>query len=371
VVLTVAVGGEYASRQTQTPAEQRIAAAERLTRSKPSADAFNRLALALAARARETADPAYYQRAEKAIDESLRLAPDNFEGRKARVWVWLGQHQFAAALDLAQILNKQVPDDLLVYGFLTDAHVELGNYKEAEEACQWMLDLRPGNIPAYTRAAYLREIFGDFDGAIELMTKSYERTPVEESEERAWLLSQIGHLFLLAGRTRDAEQVLNDALALFPNYHYALANLARLRRAEGRHAAAAELFKRRYDAAPHPENLYELGRALDRAGQQAEAQAAFKRFEAEALVESKSWDNANRELIFYYVDVAKKPADALAIASREVQRRRDVYTLDAYAWALYANGRIHEAQEQIQRALDVGIRDPAVLERAALIKKSG
>lgn len=78
----------------------------------------------------------------------------------------LGRHEFAEALALARTLSEQVPDDLLVYGFLTDAHAELGQYKEAEEACQWMLDLRPGNIPALTRAAYLRELFGDIEGAI-------------------------------------------------------------------------------------------------------------------------------------------------------------------------------------------------------------
>ena len=54
-------------------------------------------------------------------------------------------------------LNKRMPDDVLVYGFLTDANVELGNYEEAEKACNWMLKLRPGNIPALTRAAFLRD----------------------------------------------------------------------------------------------------------------------------------------------------------------------------------------------------------------------
>ena len=81
-----------------------------------------------------------------------------------RVWVLLGKHQFAAALELARSLNKEIPDDVQVYGFLTDALVELGNYKEAEEACQWMLDLRPGNVAALTRASYLRELFGDIEG---------------------------------------------------------------------------------------------------------------------------------------------------------------------------------------------------------------
>jgi tetratricopeptide (TPR) repeat protein len=359
------------ARQQLTPAEQRIATAERAATANPgNADAHNQLALALAARARETANPEYYARAEKAIEASLRAAPDNFEAKKARAWVLLGKHEFPAALELARVLNKQAPDDLLVYGFLTDAHVELGNYKEAEEACQWMLDLRPGNVAAFTRAAYLRELFGDLEGAIELMSKAFERTPPFEVEERAWLLTQVGHLLLLSGRTSEATRVLNDALELFPNYHYTLGNLAKVKTAIGRHGEAAALFKRRYEAAPHPENLYELARALDRAGQKTEARAAFERFEAAARSESASWDNANRELIFYYVDVAKKPADGLKIAAMETARRQDVYTLDAYAWALHANGRSEEAHAQMQRALAVGIKDPAVLARAQVIAKS-
>jgi tetratricopeptide (TPR) repeat protein len=359
------------TRQPLTPAEQRIAAAERAAAANPAnADAHNQLALALAARARETANPEYYARAERAIEASLRAAPDNFEARKARAWVLLGKHEFPSALELARTLNKQAPDDLLVYGFLTDANVELGNYKEAEEACQWMLDLRPGNVPAFTRAAYLRELFGDLDGAIELMTKAFERTPPFETEERAWLLSQVGHLLLLSGRTSDASRVLNDALELFPNYHYALGNLAKVKGATGQHGEAAALLKRRYEAAPHPENLYELARALDRAGQKTEARTAFRQFEIAALRESSSWDNANRELIFYYVDVAKKPADGLKIAAAEAARRQDVYTLDAYAWALHANGRTHEAHAQIKRALSVGIKDPAVLAHAETIARS-
>jgi tetratricopeptide (TPR) repeat protein len=87
-----------------------------------------------------------------------------------------------------------MPDDLLLYGFMTDANAELGNYADAEAACQWMLDLRPGNIPALTRAAYLRELFGDIDGAIELMSKAYDRTPPLEYEDRAWTLTQLAHL---------------------------------------------------------------------------------------------------------------------------------------------------------------------------------
>jgi tetratricopeptide (TPR) repeat protein len=366
LVSTVATGA-FAQR-TGSPAEQAVAAAERaITARAPSHDSFNDLARALARRARETADPTYYERADEAIRKSLELSPDNFEALKLRAWVLLGRHEFARALDLARRLNTQVPDDVLVYGFLTDAYVELGNYEEAEKACQWMLDLRPGNVPAFTRAAYLRELFGDVEGAIELMRTAYQRTAPAEVEDRAWMLTQVAHLELLAGRVDQAEQLVNDALTLFPHYHYALANLAKVHAVRGKHADAAAALELRYEAAPHPENLFALAEALERAGRTTEAKAAFTKFETEALRESGGWDNANRELIFYYANHAKKPAEALKVAEMEIARRQDVHTLDAYAWALHVNQRGSEARQQMARALAVGVKDPEVLERARMM----
>ncbi len=353
-----------------TPAEERIAAAERTVNARPkSPEAYNELALAFARRARETADPQFYARAEQAIETSLKLAPDNFEALKMRTWVLLGKHEFAAALEVAQALNKRMPDDLLVYGLLTDAYVELGRYKEAEEACQWMLDLRPGNIPAFTRAAYLRELFGDFEGAAELMTKAYERTPSSEVEDRAWLLTQLAHVARLAGSTAEAERLLGEASKLFPNYHYTLGQLAKIRSKQGKHRDAAALLKQRYDSAPHPENLYELARALQAAGRRAEARTAFATFEKQALAESEKWDNANRELVSYYLDVARQPREGLRIASLEYARRQDVHTLEAYARALHANRRAEEARSIMRRVLDVGVKDPEVLAHADAIAR--
>src|SRR5215468_7788607 len=219
-----------------SPAERTIETSQKAISENPkNVDAYNRLALGLARRARETSDTVFYNKAEEAIARSLELSPDNFDAKKMRVWVLLGKHEFQQARDQAILLNKKMPDDLQVYGFLTDANAELGNYKEAEEACQWMLDLRPGNIPAFTRAAYLRELFGDIDGAIDLMSKAYERTPVTEIEDRAWTLTQLAHLEFIAGRNDIAEQILQQALTLFPNYHYALANLARVRSLQNKH----------------------------------------------------------------------------------------------------------------------------------------
>ncbi len=118
-----------------SPAQQRVALAQTAIEKNPEyPQHYNDLALALTRRARETADPAYYGRAEEALQKSFHLAPDNFEGQKIRVQILLGRHEFALGLELAKELNRRVGDDISVYGFIADAAIELGNYKEAEEA---------------------------------------------------------------------------------------------------------------------------------------------------------------------------------------------------------------------------------------------
>ena len=205
-------------------------------------------------------------------------------------------------------------------------------------------------------------------GAIELMQAAFGRMPYQETEDRAWVLTQIGHLELIRQRPADAERALEQALDLFPNYHYALGALAEVRTAQKRHREAADLQRRRYAAAPHPENLYELAEAQARAGMTAEAAQSYAQFETGARREMRSQDNANRELVSYLVGAGKKPAEGLALARQEVARRQDVYTREAYAWALFKNGRRAEARKEIAAVLAVGVQHPRVLERAALIQ---
>jgi tetratricopeptide (TPR) repeat protein len=368
VLAAFLASGAGAQDSPLSPAEKRISAARAAIEKTPeSHSAYNALALALSRRARETSDPRYYEEAEEALAASFQLFPDNFEGARIRAWVLLGKHEFERALEEARALQLRSKDDLLTYAILVDAHIELGNYDEAEEQAQWVLDLSPGNPAGLTRGAYLREIFGDIEGAIEWMRQVYEQTHFNEFEDRAWLLTQIAHLELSRGDVEAAERSLDGALALFPGYHYSLRELAKVRAAQNRHIEAVELLRERYRKAPHPENLYDLAEALLRAGRTEEAEAAFARFESEALREADKADNSNRELIFYYIDRAGKAEKALALAEKEIEKRKDVFTREAYAWALYRNGRAERARQEIEKALRTGIRDARMLYRAGVI----
>ena len=351
-----------------TPAEIAIEKAQAEIAKRPDhAPYYNGLAMAYARRARETSDVRYYEKAGEALKKSFALSADNFEGLKIVAWLELGRHEFAKALETATALNKKVPDDVTVYGYLVDANAELGNYQEAVDAAQWMLNLRPGNVPALTRAGYLRELHGNLDGAIEMMQAAYDSTPYSETEDRAWLLTQIAHLHLVSGDLAKAETYAGGALDVFPNYHYALGLLAQVRIAQARFTDAVPLLERRYEAAPHAENLYALAEALELAGRKEEAAQAFAEFERKSLAESSIADNSNHELIAYYIDHARKPAQALQIAEREVARRHDAFTLDSHAWALAANGDTTGALAQSRRALQFGVKDPKILFHAGAI----
>lgn len=351
-----------------TPAEQAIKQAAANIATQPSHyPYYNDLAMAYARRARETSDAQFYTKAEETIRKSFAIAPGNFEGLKVEAFLQVERHEYARALQSATKLNKAVPDDLSVYGYLVDANVELGNYKDAIAAAQWMLDLRPGNSGGLIHASYLRELHGNLAGALDLLRMAYEATPPSETADRAWMLAQTSHLELLSGDLTQAESDANSALRTFPDYRHALAALAKVRVAQGRYGDAVSLFRQRYQATPRPENLYALAEAQELAGQHEDAQASFRQFETLSLTETELADNSNRELVAYYVDRAADPAKALEVARREIARRHDVFTIDSYAWALAANKEYEEANRQLQTALEIGVKDPTILYHAGSI----
>jgi len=72
-------------------------------------------------------------------------------------------------------------------------------------------------------------------------------------------------------------------------------------------------------------------------------------------------------IFFVALNYAAKPAEALRIAKKEMERRQDIFMRDAYAWAIQANGGFAEAHAEMIKALSVGFRDPVFLYHAGMI----
>ncbi len=367
VLLPATAGGGTGLGQL-SPAQQKIHAAQTaIERTPDKYQPYNDLVAALTRRARETSDLTYCQQAEDAVDKSLRLAPNNPEGQRAQVLVLLCQQEYAQALEKARALNRRTPDDVPTWGYIAEAATALGDYDEAEKAAQWMLNLRPGNVPGLLCGAALRKVYGDIEGALEFLSQAYQETPPFETEGVAWISTRMAELQLMAGKVDLAEKLLGQALNVFPGSYLALEGLARVRTAQHKYAEAVDLLRQRNRVSPSPRSTYALAEALERSGRMDEAPTVYAEFEQRALGETGQPANANCELIFYHADHSHNAPEALRLARIEIGRRHDVDTLDAYAWALHANRAYAEARAQIEKALSVGIRDAALFYHAGAI----
>ncbi len=348
---------------------QAVVRAREIVASSPKdAGAYAALGAALCHQADETSNSALYNDADEALNKALRISPDNFEAKKAEVCVELGRHEFTRAREQAMILNKRIPDDIMVYGLLVDANSALGNYPEAEDAAQWMLRLRPGNTPAFLHAADLREVFGEQQGALQLLKLVLDASSPADAYGRAAVLKRMARINLEIGELTSAQELIDAALALQPEDPHSLHVMAQLRLLQRRPAEAVQLLRRSYKTLPRTQTLYVLAEAMEAAKMPEEAKTTFAEFERRAVAASSLPDNANRELIFYYADHVGSPAKALQIGEQEISRRHDVHTLDAYAWALYKTGRYPEAKKQMDTILKVGTREAAIFRHAGEIE---
>jgi len=372
VLLTASAAGPriLAGPAASSPAEAQIGAARaRIASGRPDVKAYQALAIGLTRRARETGDVSYYVEASDALSNAASREPGNPITQRISAWVALGRHEFAKACAMTRRYARRHPDDAWNFSVMGDALMELGRLRRAEKAYQAMVDLRPGPS-SYSRVAYLREARGDLEGAAELLKMSLQSTPLPETEDRAWLLAQLGHLREEQGDLAGAEEMNRDALALFPGYHYALAALAGIALETHRPAEAALLARQAIDAAPHAERYLLLADSLRALGREEEARRAEERFEEMALANQSLPDNENHDLVLFYLERRPDPPRALDIARHEAAIRRDVPTMDRLAWALHRNGRTGEARRLLKRIAGTGTRDRMVLSHLRMIGES-
>ena len=357
------------SAEQPSKTDQRIARAQQLIERTPnSAEAYNQLAAAYMQKARESSEFSFNALASEAINHSLAIENDNYDALKLRAKLELTYHRFAEALQTARRAQTFRNDDHDVWGQITDARVELGDYKGAVEAAQKMVDLRPDSS-AYARISYLRSLHGDTEGAIAAMMAALKSANPNDPEGVAWCHVQLGNELLNAGKLDEAESEFDRPLQIFPEHRLAVEGKARAKMAAGDLQAAIAIYEREQvksasaDAAAMLGDLYTLTGKADRAKPQYQKFEVLERENAEL---ERSW----RHMINFWLDHEQNLADALTLATREYETRKDIFTCDTLAWALFKNGKVREAKTLINEALRTGTKDARINYHAGVIYKT-
>lgn len=326
---------------------------------------WSTLGIAYVQQARVTADPSYYPRAEGALNESLDVEPDdNFLAYAGLSSLASGRHEFAKAKEFAE-QGLEINDfSSILWGALSDAELQLGNYDAATEAVERMLELSP-DTSSLARASYLAELRGDIPLATSLMEQALEGagTPTDQ----AFAITILGDLKFNAGEPGPALTLYNQARELAPQDATALYGKARAEAALGQNETALEHYETLVEQSPEPSYLIAYGELLESLGRTEQAQDQYDVVEVvQQLFEANGVESDAAPVLFLADHGA--PEQALDEAETAIEKRPFLAMYDAYAWALHVNGRDEDALVAIENALQLGTPNALLYYHSGQIK---
>ncbi len=313
------------------------------------------LAAAYLQKARESGDPSFYSRADGVLRRALARGPADPAELVEAATLAAGRHDFREAERLARRARSLAPDSIGAFPILVDALVELGRYREAERTLQRMVDLKP-NLAGYARVSYLRELYGDLQGAANALDFAIAAGgPVPENV--AYVQSLLGALEVNRGRLTSARRANAAALAAVPGYAPALAGRARLAARAGNLRVAIARWRRIVARLPLPEYVIALGEAELAAGRVAAGRADLELVRAQEKLLATAGVNTDVELAIFEADHGDAER-AVALARAAWRQAPSVRAADALGWALTRAGRAEAGLRWARRALMLGSLDP-------------
>ncbi len=331
------------------------------------------LAMAYISESRISGNHSYYDAAAlQLLDEVLENDKDNFDARSARATIYLSQHHFSDALAEGQKLIEMNPHSAYAFGIMTDANLELGHYEEAKHYADKMVSLRP-DLRSYSRISYLREVFGDYPGAIEAMKLAVE-SGIPGTEQTEWARTYVGYLYEITGNKMEAQHQYLNASYHRPYYAYALAGLGRIEKQNANYDEALHYFNLAKmsvtdyvffdDCSDVYSRMMQSGKAKEELDKAVELLLPLSGNESQ----SAHGHYADRELALLYLKAYRYDL-ALKHANLEYDRRPDNIDVNqTLAWVHFRRGEYDDANKFIDVALKTNSQNAVLLMQAAMIK---
>jgi tetratricopeptide (TPR) repeat protein len=335
--------------------DRRISAAQaELARQQRNPRTWAELGTAYVEKARITANPAYYPKAEGALEKSLAQQPDG----NGPALIGMGalanaRHDFAAARSFGEQAMAVLPDTAEVYGVLTDAHTQLGDTAAATTALQRMLDLEPG-VSSFTRAAYEFELHGRVDDARHALDRALADSV--DPADIAFCRYRLGELAFDSGDVDTAARHYEAGLRAVPHDAPLLQGRAKVAAARGQTEKALAGYRDVVSRLPNIQYLHEYAVLLTSVGEGELAARQYALIEQQQQLQAASGATDDLEASQAAADRGDA-GQALRRAQVEWSRRQPVFVADALAWALHLNGKDAEALTYADHAAHTGWRN--------------
>jgi len=326
---------------------------------------------------RITGDNTYYSNAAiKMLDKVTENTTGNmdlvFQSLSLKSAVLLNMHQFKDALEVAKKGAAINSFNAGIFGALVDANVEMGNYDEAVKDCDKMINIRP-DLRSYSRASYLRQIYGQNAAAISAMKMAVDAgLPGQESTE--WARTNLADLYLNTGNVDSASILYRSSLVYRPDYPFALIGLARVEKAKKDYQGALDYTQKAIQARSEAAFVSFLADVYELKGDASKAKDT--RNDVIGLLEDGQKDepkdalvkhNVSREMAMAYLNAGDLDK-ALPYAQTDLNMRPD--NIDAnnlIAWIYYRKGDYVNAKIHADKMLATKTQNANTIYQAGAI----
>jgi tetratricopeptide (TPR) repeat protein len=253
-----------------------------------------------------------------------------------------------------------------------DGNVEMGHYDSAVASADRMVSIRP-DLRSYSRISYLREIYGDYPGAVRAMKMAVDAgAPGDEATE--WARVQLGHLYEYTGDLRNAAMHYTIALDERPGYAYALAGLGRIELEQKNYGRAiayylkADSLVKDYSFKEELVEMYKLSGEPSKADSLSRVVIEGMSRDASSSQQDENLGHyADRELAYAYLKTGNFDK-ALEHALTEYNRRPgNIDVNETVAWVYYCKGDYVKALPFLHTAMKTKSKNPVLLCHAGLI----
>jgi tetratricopeptide (TPR) repeat protein len=347
-----------------------IKAAVQAVRATPaSAESWVRLGDALTARSQDRFDFSLYQPIDRIYRQALQLDSSNVQALVGLAWATGASHHFDESIVWARLAIKADPENPTAYAILGDAAVELGQFEEASQQYQKMLDLRP-DTGAYRRAARLLYLQGNVPRAMHLIRKAID-AGAGDTEPTAAAVAELAMMQCREGASPAAVRLIDPWLAKMPENPALLAASGQAHMAANEDAAAIAALERAVAIVPQHTTLAALHDLYLAAGRTEEADRMADQIERLHLQFQKEHIyGSGGQLARFYADRGVKLNEAVRLAEQEYSDRRGSQAADTLAWAYFRAGRVADAQKLRPEILRRRVSDPAMLYHVALVEEA-
>ena len=327
---------EVPSVTTNAPTDQAIAASVKKVGSRPKeAATWVNLGDALAQKLRDTSDQRYYLHAEAVYRQALKLDSKSVDALTGMAWVTGGRHKFDQSIEWANKAIAIEPEAVAAHGIIGDAALELGDYDQACDQYQIMMDLRP-DLSSWSRGAWLLWLTGDKTKATWLMEKAI-KSGAPFAENSAWCRAKLAMMHFNDCALLPAQQVLEPVLKPSSDNPHVLLAAGKIAAANEDVSSAIRYFEAILKTGPNHDALVALGDLHAAGGDPKLAEEFYAKVEALHAAHLASGAHDHMQMAKFYADHDRNLVEALRMAEQH-KLTKNVIEADVLAWVYFKNG---------------------------------